>query len=344
MVKLATTVHLSPEQESSIRTWIKEAEQQQVRAERARIVLLAAEGWSTQQIARALGVRASRISRWRTRFAACGLAGLEDVARPGRPRSYDPSIDEQILSLAANPPPPPHPVWTGPLLAHSLGNVSAAHVWRVLREKGLSLRILDPREFETALPLELQIAGITGLYLGMDACGFLIGISEGARSPANMRLRSHIRVPTAATVSALRVQGLSARTLPEVLQCVTSLVQSGDYQDRDSRNLEDFLADARSHSATVHIHAFLLSPRALVFPGVYTHPLPAVGAWKGQLESWLTVFLPPENATVISQLVTAIENAARAYSGTPAAAVEWHAWPIALQHPGSVPERPGQGL
>jgi transposase len=75
---------------------------------RARIVLLAAEGWSTKQIAEELGIDADTVSRWRGRIASSGIgtavrAALADAPRSGRPRSIDPVRRAQIVATACDP-------------------------------------------------------------------------------------------------------------------------------------------------------------------------------------------------------------------------------------------------
>ena len=59
-------------------------------AQRARIVLLAADGVGNTEIAERLGVARQTVLTWRSRYAAGGLAGLEDEARSGRPVTVDP--------------------------------------------------------------------------------------------------------------------------------------------------------------------------------------------------------------------------------------------------------------
>lgn len=56
------------------------------KVQRAQIVLLAAEGVPNRQIARVVGLNQNQVGMWRKRFAAAGLAGLDDRPRPGRPR------------------------------------------------------------------------------------------------------------------------------------------------------------------------------------------------------------------------------------------------------------------
>ena len=50
----------------------------------------AAEGLSNDQIAERLDTRREVVSLWRKRFFEERLAGLEERARPGRPRSFPP--------------------------------------------------------------------------------------------------------------------------------------------------------------------------------------------------------------------------------------------------------------
>jgi len=57
---------------------------------RARMILHAAEGLSNDQIAHRLDTRREVVSLWRKRFFEERLAGLEERARPGRPRSFSP--------------------------------------------------------------------------------------------------------------------------------------------------------------------------------------------------------------------------------------------------------------
>jgi transposase len=61
---------------------------------RAQIILLAAQGLRNDQIAARLNTRREAVSRWRKRFFHQRLAGLEEKARPGRPRA-SPSAAEQ---------------------------------------------------------------------------------------------------------------------------------------------------------------------------------------------------------------------------------------------------------
>lgn len=58
---------------------------------RAKMILLAAEGWQNKEIAEHLHVPRPKVSKWRKRFFEKRMAGLEDEPRGGRPSAFPPS-------------------------------------------------------------------------------------------------------------------------------------------------------------------------------------------------------------------------------------------------------------
>jgi hypothetical protein len=57
---------------------------------RAKMILMAAAGIGNDEIAARLDTRREVVSQWRKRFFKERLAGLEERARPGRPRVFPP--------------------------------------------------------------------------------------------------------------------------------------------------------------------------------------------------------------------------------------------------------------
>ncbi len=60
---------------------------------RAKMILMAAAGTDNDEIATRLDTRREVVSQWRKRFFKERLAGLEERARPGRPRGFPPRAD-----------------------------------------------------------------------------------------------------------------------------------------------------------------------------------------------------------------------------------------------------------
>jgi hypothetical protein len=57
---------------------------------RAKMILLAAQGFGNDEIAGRLDTRRKVVSMWRKRFYEARLAGLDELPRPGRPRAFPP--------------------------------------------------------------------------------------------------------------------------------------------------------------------------------------------------------------------------------------------------------------
>src|SRR5260370_18905139 len=75
-------------------------------AERARIVLLAADGLTGPQIAERVGCTEPTVVKWRRQYAEDGLAGLGGAPRPGGPETVL-AHAATAADLSAPPTPPP---------------------------------------------------------------------------------------------------------------------------------------------------------------------------------------------------------------------------------------------
>ena len=124
-------LELSDEDRVTLASWTRSRTLAAGRAERARNVLAVAEGAGTSAVARQVGVSRPTVIKWRDRFVAHGLAGLEDEERSGRPKSVD---DAVIIAATLEPPPAKLGVthWSSRLLAAQLkiGNATVARAWR----------------------------------------------------------------------------------------------------------------------------------------------------------------------------------------------------------------------
>src|SRR3954463_3742574 len=102
--------------------------------QRARIVLLAADGVTNTDIAARVGASRQTVVSWRRRSVEGGLAALDDADRPGRPRVHD----EVTVVVATLEPPPEHlgvTHWSTRLLADHLemSFATVARIWRKWR-------------------------------------------------------------------------------------------------------------------------------------------------------------------------------------------------------------------
>lgn len=97
---------------------------------RARIVLLAADGFQNKQIAERLRVSRQLVARWRTRFLEGGVAGIEkDAPRSGRRPAVTTEKVQQIIRKTTRETPPNATHWSRRAMAAE-ADVSAS-TWAV---------------------------------------------------------------------------------------------------------------------------------------------------------------------------------------------------------------------
>jgi transposase len=87
MARPKVPLELSPEQLAELQRVIATPSSPQKLVLRARIAVLAAEGWDNKRIASELHASHVTVGLWRQRVVDGGLAGLEEAPRPGRPRT-----------------------------------------------------------------------------------------------------------------------------------------------------------------------------------------------------------------------------------------------------------------
>ncbi len=162
-MSVAAPIVLRPGDESRLRTVLRCSTAGAGVAQRARIVLLAAEGVSNAEIGRRVGVSRPTVLSWRGRYEQSGIAGLGDLDRSGRP----PVIDDLAVVVATLEAPPASlgvTHWSARLLGKHLG-ISFASVARIWREHDLKPWKRETFKFSTDPELDAKVRDVVGLYL-----------------------------------------------------------------------------------------------------------------------------------------------------------------------------------
>ncbi len=198
-------------------------------AQRARIVLLAAEGVSNTEIAERCGTTRQTVVTWRARYREGGLDGLADERRPGRPRTIEAS---RIITETLKPPPKSLGVthWSTRLLGAKLkvANSTIAKAWR---DHGIQPWRSGSFRFSTDPQLEAKVIDVVGLYLNPPENAVVLCCDEKSQvqaleraapvlpmQPHLIERRSHdyIRHGTTTLFAALNIATgkVTARTAP----------------------------------------------------------------------------------------------------------------------------------
>ena len=175
-------VELSSQDREKLLAWTRSSAIRAGLAQRARIVLLAADGVGTTEIVARVGVSKPTVIAWKRRYAAQGIAGLADRPRSGRPRR----IDEVAVVLRTLEPPPARlgvTHWSSRLLAAELGisNMTVAAVWRTY---GLQPWRRETFKFSTDPELAAKVRDIVGLYLNPPENAVVLCVDEKSQIQA----------------------------------------------------------------------------------------------------------------------------------------------------------------
>ena len=164
-MRVAPVIHLNSEQ-TEVLLQLSRARSLPARlVERARIVLLAAEGRQNKQIAQQLGISEQKAARWRSRFLQGGLRALEkDAPRPGRMPSIAADTVARVVRLTTQQSPPNATHWSTRGMAAAAG-ISAASVRRIWRQHGLKPHLVATFKISRDPRFAEKLEAIVGLYL-----------------------------------------------------------------------------------------------------------------------------------------------------------------------------------
>lgn len=124
-------------------------------AQRARMILLCAEGNTITDIAKELGERPNTVSFWKDRYVKHGIKGLLNNPRGKQSLENVENLQDQILEILQKEPPNGKSHWTGPLIAEALSKPSDT-IWRYLRKMQIQPRHIEKSIFRTYnLPIQL---------------------------------------------------------------------------------------------------------------------------------------------------------------------------------------------
>jgi len=300
MTKAATSIVLSGSERETLEGWLRAGSTEQRHADRARMILAASEGVGTLEIAERLGTRPARVSKWRTRFAREGLAGLADAPRPGARVRYGPETERRILALLDEDPPSGHATWTGSLLAAELGDVSAVHVWRVLARQRISLRRRRSWCISTDPEFAAKAADIVGLYLDPPENAIVICVDEKPSIQALERAQGWLRLPDGRSLTgfAHEYKRHGTTTLFAALEVATGQIQTAHHKRRRRREFLDFMNEVLAAHPDTEIHVVLDNlnthkpkhDRWLArHKDVHFHFTPTHASWLNQVEVWFSI-------------------------------------------------------
>jgi len=267
---LNVLVDVAPSDKVELESWLRAPTMPAGLVQRARIVLLAADGHGTGEIVTRTGASKPTVIQWKRRYAEGGIAALDDRPRSGRPKQ----LDDVAIVLATLEVPPEHlgvTHWSSRLLARELGisNVAVANVWR---DWGLQPWRSETFKFSTDPELDAKVRDVVALYLDPPERAVVVCIDEKSQIQALDRtapiLPMRPGLPAKATHDYVRH---GTTTLFAALEVATGKVTDACFDRHRHQEFLTFLKLVAKTYPRVKLH--------VVCDNYATHKHPVVKAW-----------------------------------------------------------------
>ena len=183
-MRVAPSIKLTKKERATLQRWSQGRMISVRQRDRARMILLAADGMSNQGVAREMGVKTHTVGRWRSRFAELRLAGIEkDLPRGGRPRVQREQQESEIIRKTTQETPKNATHWSTRTLAKELG-VTQSMIHRVWKANGLKPHLIRTFKLSRDPHFEKKLIDVVGLYLNPPEKALVISADEKSQIQA----------------------------------------------------------------------------------------------------------------------------------------------------------------
>jgi transposase len=152
--------------------------------QRAKALLMAADGVANTRIADELGVTTVTVRAWRNRFAEEGLAKLGEVRKGRGPKPSIPAEKvEEIVAATLHSKPKGETHWSTRSMAKHVG-VSRNTVQRIWKARGLKPHLVDTFKISNDPEFEDKLTDVVGLYLNPPEQAVVLCMDEKSQVQA----------------------------------------------------------------------------------------------------------------------------------------------------------------
>ena len=307
-------------------------------AQRARIVLLAADGLSNVAVAERVGVNQATVVKWRKRFFQRRLDGLVDEPRPGAPRTITDEDVEAVVVRTLEDKPADATHWSTRDLAKKVG-MSPSSVGRIWRAFGLKPWLTDTFKLSEDPQFIDKVRDVVGLYMNPPDHAVVLCVDEKTgiqaldRSqpslpmrPGQVERRTHDYKRNGVTdlFAALNVATgqVTHQTRPQHRAIeFRQFLNAIDASVPESLDVHVILDNLQTHK-TPAIHKWLLRHPRFTF-----HFTPTSSSWLNLVERWFaeltTKMLKRSAHHSVAELTTDLNNWVATWNDDPKPFV-WH--------------------
>jgi len=315
---------LSESELETLQQWTRRPKTAQALAQRARIIIQCATGFSNRRVAEKMQVSQQCVCKWRSRFISKRLDGLLDEPRPGAPRTISDTKIEHTVTLTLESTPKEATHWSSRMMAKRCG-LSRSTVQRIWRAFAL-----QPHRSETfklsSDPLFIdKVRDIVGLYLNPPQRALVLCVDEKSQiqaldrtqpllpmRPGQLERRTHDyqRHGTTSLFAALDAKSgkvISALHRRHRTIEFRKFLDTIEAQVPASLDIHLILDNYATHK-TATIHRWLAKR-----PRFHLHFTPTSGSWLNLVERWFALLTERQLRRAAHRSTLALENAIKQY-------------------------------
>lgn len=177
MAKPAAPFVLAPSDQATLQGWSRMDSLAQRLGQRARILLLLADGFTPKDVSQQLQISAPVVFKWRKRYLEAGLEGLNDLPRSGQPRKLSTQKMKEILTLTTQRVPREATHWSVRLMA-KYAAVTAWQVRQVWAASDLKPHRLKTFKISNDPHFADKVVDVVGLYLNPPDNAIVLSVDE----------------------------------------------------------------------------------------------------------------------------------------------------------------------
>jgi len=329
---------VTDEEREVLQRWSRRPKSPHSIAQRARIVLLAAEDMSNKDVAEKVGVNPATVLKWRKRFLESRLDGLIDEPRPGAPRTIGDADVEAVVVRTLEETPTDATHWSTRDLAAKSG-ISASSVGRIWKAFGLKPWLTDGFKLSSDPQFVDKVRDVVGIYMNPPEHAVVLCVDEKTSiqaldrtqpslpmRPGQVERRTHDYKRHGVTDLFAALNVATGQVLHQTRQKHRS-IEFRQFLDTIDANVPADLAvhvvlDNASTHKTPAIHKWLLAHPRFTF-----HFTPTSSSWLNLVERWFAELtrkkLQRSAHRSIKELTADLDNWVSAWNENPKPFV-WH--------------------
>lgn len=272
MARQPKTLTISDHDKRVLERWLRSGNTPHSLAQRARIVLLLGDGSSPVAVQKKLDIAKPTVFKWRSRYEANGIDGLQDDGRSGRPRTLNQKKIKEVLRLTVERIPQEATHWSVRLMS-KYADVTTWQVRQIWDAANLKPHRLKTFKISNDPEFAEKVVDVVGLYMDPPDNAVVLSVDEKTQIQALDRTQPMLQ---------LKPGQIERRTHDYKRHGTASLyaafdIASGKVIGRITRRhrAKEFLQFLRQIDRTIPPEQML----HLILDNSSTHKTPAVKKW-----------------------------------------------------------------